>query len=88
MSPEGWALVLMMVVLKIPIVAGALFVWWAIRAEPRPLEGALALQPADPDAPRRPSSRNRRPTRPRPHGGRGRRVARRDVVAARAEGRR
>jgi hypothetical protein len=34
----------MLIVLKIPVVYLCAVVWWAIRAEPRPLEGAL--QPA------------------------------------------
>ena len=45
----------MMLILKIPIVYLCLVVWWAIKAEPRPLEGAARLvEPIDP--------------RPKPHG--------------------
>jgi len=33
----------MLVILKIPIVYLCAVVWWAIRAEPRPLEGAGAV---------------------------------------------
>ncbi|HEX6700068.1 MAG TPA: hypothetical protein VF101_04995 [Gaiellaceae bacterium] len=38
-----WELIFLMLVLKIPIVYLCLVVWWAIRAEPRPLEGAARL---------------------------------------------
>jgi hypothetical protein len=38
-----WELIFLMFVLKIPIVYLCLVVWWAIRAEPRPLEGAARL---------------------------------------------
>lgn len=62
----------MLVILKIPVVYLCLVVWWAIRAEPAPLEGAprLAPRPGGPEcgwchersaAPRR---------RPLPRGGR------------------
>jgi len=35
----------MLVVLKIPVVYLCAVVWWAIRAEPQPLEGAGRLAP-------------------------------------------
>ena len=35
-----WELVFMLVILKIPVVYLCAVVWWAIKAEPRPLEGA------------------------------------------------
>jgi len=38
----------MLVVLKIPVVYLCAVVWWAIRAEPRPLEGAGTLAPVGP----------------------------------------
>jgi hypothetical protein len=66
--------IFMLVILKIPIVYLCLVVWWAIRAEPRPLEGA-ALPARLPESPRRPW--HRRPTRPRPRGGPSRSYARR-----------
>ena len=59
----------MLVILKIPVVYLCLVVWWAIRAEPRPLEGApLAVAPPEspPDRGRRWA--RRRPRRPGPHG--------------------
>ena len=60
-----WELLFMMVVLKIPIAYLCIVVWWAIRAEPRPLEGA-ALPAVVPEPPR-PWTRNRAP-RQGPHG--------------------
>jgi hypothetical protein len=70
-----WELVFMLVILKIPVVYLCAVVWWAIRAEPRPLEGAgrtAALLPGGPAAPERCGWRGRRqvarrrPVRPRP----------------------
>ena len=56
-----WELFFMLVVLKIPVVYLCLVVWWAIRAEPRPLAGAErpVVHGPDPkpwrvDGPRRP----------------------------------
>jgi hypothetical protein len=58
----------MMLVLKLPVIYVGLVCWWAIRAEPKPLEPAL-LPAVLPDEPVwwRPSPRRPRP--PRPHGG-------------------
>jgi hypothetical protein len=60
----------MLVILKIPVVYLCLVVWWAIRAEPRPLEGAPlpVAQPEDPYGRgwRLPPNR---PRRRGPHGG-------------------
>ena len=67
-------IVFLLVILKIPIVYLCAVVWWAIRAEPRPLEGAAlpAELPTSPPArPWRP-----RPTRPGSHGGPARTYAR------------
>lgn len=67
----------MVVVLKIPVVYLGAVVWWAIRAEPLPLEGAGRLAPLDrdPDCDWR-RRRSRAPRRgPNPRGG-GRRPAR------------
>jgi hypothetical protein len=83
-----WELAFMLVVLKIPVVYLCAVVWWAIKAEPRPLAGAQL-----PAAPGRPPSCDwdRRRRRPAPSrggrgGGRGGRVvgARRVVSSARA----
>jgi hypothetical protein len=65
-----WELVFMLVILKIPVVYLCFVVWWAIRAEPAPPEGAaklapLELPPCDWSGPRR-----RTPVRPIPRGGR------------------
>ena len=38
----------MLVILKIPVVYLCAIVWWAIRAEPQPLEGAGTLAPVEP----------------------------------------
>jgi hypothetical protein len=69
-------LVFMMVILKLPVVYLCVVVWWAVRAEPEPPEGARL--PSIPghgwDPPHR-----RSPRRPRlgPHGGPVRTYARR-----------
>ncbi len=58
----------MLVILKIPVAYLCLVVWWAIRAEPQPLEGAGRLVPAHPRAPDcdwRRTALLRRGTRPR-----------------------
>jgi hypothetical protein len=39
----------MLVVLKIPVAYLCVVVWWAIKAEPRPPEGAGRLAPLAPD---------------------------------------
>jgi hypothetical protein len=65
-----WEIVFMLVILKIPIVYLCLVVWWAVRSEPKPLEGA-ALPAALPEDPSGRSRRFRpvRPPRRGPHGG-------------------
>ena len=64
-----WELIFMLLVLKIPVVYLCLVVYWAIKAEPKPLEPALLPAEPDPPAPWRP--RARRPRRG-PHGSPGR----------------
>lgn len=58
----------MMLVLKLPLLYLGLVCWWAIRAEPQPLEPAVVpvepIEPADPTAWRRGPG----PRRPGPHG--------------------
>jgi hypothetical protein len=49
LPPVVWELVFMMIVLKIPILYLCAVVWWAIRAEPRPLEGAAIAVPIEPE---------------------------------------
>ena len=73
----------MLVILKIPVVYLCAVVWWAIKAEPRPLEGAgqvSRLQPR-PRGPGRPATgadaAAAAPYRPLPRGGRSRRQPRR-----------
>ena len=46
-----WELVFMLVILKIPVAYLCAVVWWAIRAEPEPLEGAGRLAPLMPTPP-------------------------------------
>jgi hypothetical protein len=43
-----WELFFMLVILKIPVVYLCAVVWWAIRAEPDPPEGAASLVRARP----------------------------------------
>jgi len=84
-----WEAIFLLVILKIPIVYLCCIVYWAIKAEPRPEEGA-ALQPVavEPD-PRPGWSRRRRVLRPLrggPHGGPSRTYSRgRASALARAE---
>jgi hypothetical protein len=67
-------IVFLLVILKIPIVYLCAVVWWAVRAEPKPFEGAV--RPAElPGAPQRPW--HSRSPRPRPRGGPLRTYARR-----------
>jgi hypothetical protein len=68
-----WELIFLMVIMKIPILYLCWVVWWAIKSEPRPEEGAALLVSSPADAsgggtawhPRR----GRRPRPARPHGG-------------------
>ncbi|MGZ8698077.1 MAG: hypothetical protein ACXWZ1_12065 [Gaiellaceae bacterium] len=46
-----WEAVFMLIVLKIPVVYLCAVVWWAIRAEPDPLEGAGVVASVDPRPP-------------------------------------
>jgi hypothetical protein len=72
----------MLVILKIPVVYLCWVVWWAVRAEPQPLEGAGRLapvQPRQPDCDWRRRLARRRLSRPGPRGGGG--VGRRGRVA-------
>ena len=78
-----WELVFMMLVLKIPVFYLCAVVWWAIRAEPRPLEGAplpASLGPT-PDCGWRGRTRHLRPL---PGGGGGRFLGAPSVARARA----
>jgi hypothetical protein len=68
MAPDSiWEIVFLMVILKIPIVYLGFVIYYAIKAEPKPEEGAAVTAPLGPDegGPRR----RRLPRFPRPHGG-------------------
>ena len=73
--------VFMMFILKLPVIYVCWLVWWAVRAEPRPLEGAAVT--ADDE----PSPWRRSPCRP-PRGGPVRSYSRRGSREARVEARR
>ena len=69
--PVLWEVVFMLVILKIPVVYLCAVVWWAVKAEPRPEEGAAtsawlepSLGPAPPCDWR--SRMRKRTRRPRP----------------------
>jgi hypothetical protein len=66
-------LVFLMLIMKVPILYLAGVCYWAIKAEPKPAEGALLPVPAAP-GPDAPSGRH--PRRSGPHGGPRRREAR------------
>jgi hypothetical protein len=87
MSSGWWELIFLMFLMKIPIVYLCAVVWWAVKAEPRPEEGAALLAEVEPDLPPRFYKRFRsRPRGPRngPHGSPVRRPHPR-VAPARAE---
>lgn len=54
MGAEGWELVFMMFILKLPILYLAGVVWWAVRSKPDPFEPAVLVRsaPSAPDFPR------------------------------------
>ena len=66
MRGAAFELVFMLVILKLPVVYLCLVVWWAVRAQPRPLEGAARVVVAPPSTP--PFGRRSRARPPRPHG--------------------
>ena len=69
----------MMVILKLPILYLAGVCYWAIKSEPKPLEGARALASPEPGPPTGPERRPSDP--PGPHGGPSRREARKERAA-------
>jgi hypothetical protein len=82
-----WEIVFLMVILKIPVVYLCWVVWWAIRAEPRPEEGAAVtavLGGDDGPGGRRRRGRLGTPWRPGPRGGPARTYPRSERVAAAA----
>jgi hypothetical protein len=66
-----WELVFLMVILKIPILYLCGVVWYAIRAQPRPGEGASVTARIGPEVDPSLGRNPLRPRRyvPRPHGG-------------------
>ena len=66
-----WEIVFLMVILKIPILYLCLVVYYAIKAEPRPEEGAAVTASLGGDDSGGGPRRRQRPRRhlPRPHGG-------------------
>jgi len=46
-----WEVIFMLVILKIPVAYLCAVVWWAIRAEPLPLEGAAMVASLEPQPP-------------------------------------
>lgn len=71
-APDSvWEIVFLMVILKIPVVYLCGIVYYAIKAEPKPGEGAPVTAELGPDEPGSDDRRLMRPRRPvpRPHGG-------------------
>jgi len=71
-APDSvWEIVFLMVILKIPIAYLCAVVYYAIKAEPRPEEGAAVTAKLGPDDSGSGWTRRLRPRRfgPRPHGG-------------------
>ena len=82
-----WEVIFLLVILKIPIVYLCLVVYWAIKAEPKPLEPALKTAPLGSDPLLgRPRAGSRRP-RGGPHGAPSRTSPRTSRAAARAPAR-
>ena len=79
-----WEVIFLLVILKIPIVYLCLVVYWAVKAEPRPLEPAL--KPASLGSDPKPGRPRPGPRRPRsgPHGSPSRTYPRTSRAAARA----
>ena len=72
-----WEIVFLMVILKIPIVYLCSVIWYAIKAEPKPEEGASVAAQVGPDDSGPGLRRHRARVRPhRPHGGPARSYAR------------
>ncbi len=89
MAPDSvWEIVFLMLVLKIPIVYLCFVIYYAIKAEPRPAEGAAVTAMVGPEDEGSGGRRRRLGRRPsRPHGGPSRSYPRTPMPAhARAEG--
>ena len=77
MSTGWWELIFLMFFMKLPIVYLCGVVWWAIKAEPLPPDGAAKLVELPETPPRwRPWRSRTRTPRPGPHGAPGRRAPR------------
>jgi hypothetical protein len=86
-APDSiWEIVFLMVILKIPIVYLCWIVWWAIKAEPRPEEGAAvtAVVGGEDGSGGRRRRRTSGRLRPGPRGGPSRTYARTARAAAAA----
>jgi hypothetical protein len=83
MSKGWWELIFLMLVMKLPIAYLSAVVWWAVKAEPRPEEGAarLAELPTEPPSRYTPWRPRRRPPHAGPHGSPTRRAPRVPRVA-------
>jgi hypothetical protein len=69
-APDSvWELVFLMVILKIPIAYLCFVVYYAVRAEPRPEEGAAVTARIGPEGDGSGGRRRTRPRHLRPHGG-------------------
>ena len=76
MAPDSvWEIVFLMVILKIPIAYLCAVIYFAIKAEPKPEEGAAVTAGLGPDGDNGPR-RRRLPRFPRPHGSPARRYPR------------
>jgi hypothetical protein len=84
-----WEAIFFLLILKIPIVYLCCVVWWAVRAEPRPEEGAAVHAQLGGDPPPREGWRYRlkHPRRPHPgpHGSPRRGYARHALAGNRSE---
>jgi hypothetical protein len=83
-----WEIVFLMVILKIPIAYLCWIVWWAIKAEPRPSEGAAVTVEVGPSDDGGSARRRPRRRRPGPRGGPARtypRTARAALTRAQAD---
>ena len=83
-----WAIIFMLVILKLPVLYLVGVVWWAIKSEPRPEDGVARLveqpEPASPSAWWR-RSEAARPRRGGPHSSRSRRPGPARTAATKAE---
>jgi hypothetical protein len=79
---EVWIVIFLLVILKIPIAYLCAVIYYAIKAEPRPEEGAGVTVELGPDGENGGPRRGRLPRFPRPHGSPARRYPRTPQPAA------